>query len=246
MARENLPPRPAPSEDVICARASGGVSVRGPSDDAMEGQMQEVLAYMAKVVQPESSSPAWLTWYDGMVKAHPLAVNSATALIGMGLGDLVAQLGASGHGHFDPVRWLRMASFGVLLAGPLCYKFYEWIDAAVYPERRKENGVVVLKMAIDQLLWSPSFTCVFFAYTCLLRGDPGGTLLMIQERLAPTMCANWLLWPAAHLVNFKVVPPNMRILYVMAVNVVWNVFLSIISNQPQLLASTFGRLGISI
>lgn len=35
----------------------------------------------------------------------------------------------------------------------------------------------------------------------------------MKEKFKPTLMANYVLWPAANLVNFAFVPPSQRILY---------------------------------
>ena len=35
----------------------------------------------------------------------------------------------------------------------------------------------------------------------------------MKEKFKPTLMANYLLWPAANLINFAFVPPSQRILY---------------------------------
>ena len=37
--------------------------------------------------------------------------------------------------------------------------------------------------------------------------------LMLQDKLVRTVVANYILWPAAHLVNFRFVPSEQRILF---------------------------------
>jgi protein Mpv17 len=106
---------------------------------------------------------------------------------------------------------------------------------AIQPDRPRDDDTVLIKMVLDQLVWSPAFTCVFFAWLCLTTAElgVGETWPMIQDRLLPTMAANYLIWPLAHLVNFKYVPPSTRILYNMAVSVVWCALLSAIGNDPE-------------
>ena len=41
----------------------------------------------------------------------------------------------------------------------------------------------------------------------------------------PTLYVNWSFWPAFHVLNFRFVPPADRILYINAVQVLFNVFL---------------------
>ncbi len=41
----------------------------------------------------------------------------------------------------------------------------------------------------------------------------------VQAKLLPTLRASYLLWPAAHLVNFSLVPAAQRMLYVNVIGV---------------------------
>lgn len=43
---------------------------------------------------------------------------------------------------------------------------------------------------------------------------------------------NWLLWPAANLVNFGLVPVKFQVLYYNFISMFWNMFLSYIQNTP--------------
>jgi hypothetical protein len=44
-------------------------------------------------------------------------------------------------------------------------------------------------------------------------------LAAAQDKFMPTMAASYKLWPAAHLVNFALVPPAYRVLYTNLVSV---------------------------
>lgn len=41
----------------------------------------------------------------------------------------------------------------------------------------------------------------------------------MKSKLKPTLLANWTVWPLAHVINFALVPPAQRILYINVVNV---------------------------
>lgn len=45
------------------------------------------------------------------------------------------------------------------------------------------------------------------------------------------MKVNWLLWIPAQFINFKFVPPNLRVLAVNVVALVWNVYMSFQSHK---------------
>lgn len=43
------------------------------------------------------------------------------------------------------------------------------LDRNVFPEDPRSNKAVVAKMLLDQLLWAPVFSCVFFTFIHLLQ-----------------------------------------------------------------------------
>ena len=58
------------------------------------------------------------------------------------------------------------------------------------------------------------------------RGVRGGGLAAkLEDDLLDTLKVNWTFWPAFHLLNFRFVAPPDRILYINAVQVLYNVFL---------------------
>lgn len=94
------------------------------------------------------------------------------------------------------------------------------------PDDPTSTKAVLAKTALDQLLWAPAFSCVFFAFINVLDGRPDAVLPAIQNKLLPMMLANYALWPAAHLINFKFVPSRQRILYINCVQILWSAYLS--------------------
>ena len=76
-------------------------------------------------------------------------------------------------------------------------------------------AAVLMEMGLDQTLMAPLMTAAIKA----LEGKPGDAVTEVQTKLQPTMMANWMVWPLAHVVDFALVPPAQRILYVNVVNV---------------------------
>ena len=53
----------------------------------------------------------------------------------------------------------------------------------------------------------------------------GGLAAKLEDDLLDTLKVNWTFWPAFHVLNFRFVAPPDRILYINAVQVLYNVFL---------------------
>lgn len=144
----------------------------------------------------------FVSTYNTCLRRNPVATKACTSFIGFTIGDRLAQTIIDG--PFDPYRTLRLGLYGLLLDGPIGHFWYKLLDVKVYPNDPKSNKAVLTKTALDQLIWAPAMTCVFFAFLKLLEGHPDAILLTIQTKVVPTVLANYLLWPMAHYFNFKV------------------------------------------
>lgn len=83
-----------------------------------------------------------------------------------------------------------------------------------------------MKTAIDQLVWAPAMTVVFFTFLKVLEGHPEQIMAIINAKFLPTLLANYALWPTAHLFNFKFVPSDYRILFNNVISIAWNAYIS--------------------
>eukprot|EP00200_Dunaliella_tertiolecta_P008705 CAMPEP_0202374400 /NCGR_PEP_ID=MMETSP1127-20130417/5236_1 /ASSEMBLY_ACC=CAM_ASM_000462 /TAXON_ID=3047 /ORGANISM="Dunaliella tertiolecta, Strain CCMP1320" /LENGTH=352 /DNA_ID=CAMNT_0048971543 /DNA_START=240 /DNA_END=1298 /DNA_ORIENTATION=+ len=127
---------------------------------------------------------------------------------------------------YDPARAARFLLFSVLLATPVAHQWFNFLDKVILPDAPTSPLAVVLKMMSDQFLMTPFMTSVFFAVMTTLEGHPDRALTTVKDKIKPTLKANYLLWPAAHLVNFGLVPLDLRILYINIVAIGWTVYLS--------------------
>lgn len=106
-----------------------------------------------------------------------------------------------------------------------------WLDGTVDRtfENPKGTAAVAIKTSADQLIWAPVMTAVFFAFLKLLEGTPELIVPTLQTKVIPTVAANYVIWPAAHVISFKYVPSHQRILYNNAIAIFWNAYLSIVA-----------------
>lgn len=74
-------------------------------------------------------------------------------------------------------------------------------------------------MALDQFLMAPVFLVAFFFATKTLEGQPHKLLETLRGTYIRTLLLGYLIWPLAHIINFKFVPNDLRILYVNFVQV---------------------------
>ena len=110
--------------------------------------------------------------------------------------------------------------------GCLGHFYYGALDKRVGIAAPKSAATVVSKVAIDQLIFSPMCTLAFYAYKVTAEGRPTEYFRELEQKLWPTLKAGWMLWPAAHVINFAFVATEHRILYANVVSVAGTFLLS--------------------
>jgi len=134
---------------------------------------------------------------------------------------------------YDKMRGLRFMAFSALVGTPVAYFWYGWLDATILPLAPVSAQAIITKVVMDQVLYSPVMTSLFFSGMAVCDGKGvSGALTMIREKLWPTLLATWVLWPAAHVINFMYVPTDLRILYINIVAIVWTAYLSTVAAAP--------------
>jgi protein Mpv17 len=162
----------------------------------------------------ESPSLPQQLWsaYERQLDAQPVLTKACTSLVGFAVGDVIAQTLVEGAEVIDTVRLLKLSSFGCLVHGTTCHFFYQFLDRRV---PGTDAVPVASKVAIDQILWNPIFGCMFFAWCAVYEGG-GATdaLLRIQQSLWTQVSGSWSFWPFAHVINFRFIPTEQRLLYI--------------------------------
>ncbi|KAK4533572.1 hypothetical protein CCYA_CCYA18G4454 [Cyanidiococcus yangmingshanensis] len=177
--------------------------------------------------RPNPFAGLWALYLEYLAK-RPLLTKMCTSLVGFGLGDVLAQRFLDKQ-KLDGKRLFRMMSFGFLIHGSTGHYWYQFLDQMI-----KGTGVrqVVSKVALDQLLWAPVFTAIFLGYTSLLSGaTTEETMKKIKADTFTGVRASWSVWPIAHAINFRFVPPSQRLLYINSIQIVYNMFLSILAQS---------------
>lgn len=171
--------------------------------------------------------PGWAA-YNRALDESPLTAKACTSLVGWALGDVLAQIFISG-GPFDMKRFITLSAFGFLYHGPSGHYFYNWLDSKI---PGKDGASIAKKIIIDQTMWCPIFMTVFFTYLGLVNGDSLATIgNKVKKDLFSAVQGSWKVWPMVHFVNFKFISNKHRLLFLNAVQVAFNMFLSIIGSK---------------
>lgn len=83
------------------------------------------------------------------------------------------------------------------------------------------------KTVLGQATVFPLYITAFFTYAGILEGKKiPQAIEKMQDKFWRTYVAGSVFWPCANMVNFTLVPATQRVLYVAAVGLLWNVYLS--------------------
>ncbi|XP_017085769.1 mpv17-like protein [Drosophila eugracilis] len=151
----------------------------------------------------------------------------------MGLGDMVAQFGIEKKplNEWDTGRTLRFGALGLVFVGPVLRQWYIFLESRV-PKTLNPMRRCVTKMLADQCIIAPPFTLAMSFLVPLVNGEPADQIRKRIFEYYPSLLArNYMLWPAAQLINFRFVPLSHQVLYVQCVALIWNSYLSLVLNK---------------
>lgn len=219
---ESAVAKAAADEAAVPLPNPAGQAPSGP--DAVASEAERAVNIVDAVLDSVIKAP--YRWYCRSLEAHPLTTKACTSLVGFMLGDLLAQH-MSHPGATDILRVLRLGAYGLLIDGPVGALWYDLLEKVVDPEQPTGTRAVLIKTALDQLVYATIMTAVYFALIRTWEGHPETIIATLQAKFWPTLAANYAIWPLAHIINFKFVPSQFRILYNNVVCVAWLTYLSL-------------------
>eukprot|EP01112_Ceratiomyxa_fruticulosa_P010589 TRINITY_DN2811_c0_g1_i1.p1 TRINITY_DN2811_c0_g1~~TRINITY_DN2811_c0_g1_i1.p1 ORF type:complete len:217 (-),score=47.88 TRINITY_DN2811_c0_g1_i1:122-772(-) len=175
-----------------------------------------------------------LQTYLRLLNSNPVLTKMVTMTTLMAAGDVMAQKieNRQTNKPVDFVRTLRFAGVGFCFSGPLLHLWYKALEK--YVGGGNSTSSVVKKILLDQLVFTPPSFMGFVAVLGTLEGKkPEQIVNKIQQDMWNVLKVNWIIWPAAQYINFRFVPVDLRVLFVGAISLGWNSFLSSAVNNKQ-------------
>lgn len=200
----------------------------------------------------------FFTKYQHSLKTRPYVTNIIGTSIIFSSGDFLAQIlfpeqpvifnnnqkseSDKLQPQYNYERTLRSAVYGGLIFSPIGYNWYNFISGLRFPmyqkivsTRLRSWATLATRVAIDQLVFSPSAVALYFIIMTLLENKHESTVSMLQQKLetnfTDTLVTNWMIWPAFQCFNLSVVPVDFRLLAGNVMGVFWNCYLSWRNNQ---------------
>ncbi|MCJ1314202.1 hypothetical protein MMC25_007882 [Agyrium rufum] len=135
--------------------------------------------------------------------------------------------------QFDFERLTRFMAYGFLMS-PVQFHWFAFLSRA-FPITKQSGTIPALKrVAMDQLMFAPIGLACFFTFMTVAEG--GGRRAVarkFQDVYLPALKANFMLWPAVQILNFRVVPLQFQIPFVSSIGIAWTAYLSLSNSSDE-------------
>ncbi|KAI5460534.1 hypothetical protein BGZ63DRAFT_358742 [Mariannaea sp. PMI_226] len=128
---------------------------------------------------------------------------------------------------FDFERLTRFMSYGFCMA-PVQFKWFRFLEKVFPITKTSAFGPAMKRVAFDQLLFAPFGVAVFFTVMTIAEG--GGRRAVahkLRDMYVPTLKANYVVWPAVQIVNFRLMPVQYQLPFVSTIGIAWTAYLSL-------------------
>ncbi|XP_014677709.1 PREDICTED: mpv17-like protein 2 [Priapulus caudatus] len=171
------------------------------------------------------------------LRKYPIVANSVTYGGLYMASDLTQQtlrhyyVTGRGDEHRLQVDWRSVGNFGAtgtFLLGPIVFLWYRMLDHWM---PGKALRILIPKVVVDQGVLAPCTLALFFAALGTLEGKSVADVKKeIKQKYLTTYLVSWLFWAPAQLLNFYLLPPHFRTVYVGSVALIWTTFLSFVKH----------------
>lgn len=128
---------------------------------------------------------------------------------------------------FDFERLTRFMAYGFCVA-PLQFKWFRFLERAFPMTKTSALGPAMKRVIFDQLVYAPFGVGLFFvAMTVAEGGGRRAVSHKLRDMYVPTLKANYVVWPAVQIVNFRLMPVQFQLPFVSTIGIAWTAYLSL-------------------
>ncbi|POR33512.1 Protein sym1 [Tolypocladium paradoxum] len=128
---------------------------------------------------------------------------------------------------FDFERLTRFMAYGFCVA-PLQFRWFKFLERAFPMTKTSALGPALQRVVFDQLVYAPFGVGLFFVAMTIAEG--GGRRAItnkLRDMYVPTLKANYVVWPAVQIVNFRLMPVMFQLPFVSTIGIAWTAYLSL-------------------
>ncbi|RDA94057.1 hypothetical protein CP533_5279 [Ophiocordyceps camponoti-saundersi (nom. inval.)] len=129
--------------------------------------------------------------------------------------------------EFDFERLTRFMAYGFCVA-PLQFKWFRFLERAFPMTKTSAFGPAMKRVVFDQFVYAPFGVGLFFvAMTVAEGGGRRAVSNKLRDMYVPTLKANYVVWPAVQVVNFRLMPVQFQLPFVSTIGIAWTAYLSL-------------------
>ena len=170
--------------------------------------------------------------YKGCLQQYPIYTKSLTscsiAIVGEVIASVVKGLVRQEKINVDLRRVAVFGVYGLVCTGPMLHYWYMFLEFLLTKKLGLSgNSKVLVKLLIDRGIWAPPFVLFTITFLQFLQTFcPKETAAAVKRNYAAVLLMNQKVWVPGQALNFAAVPVEYQVLFVNAVNVGWNTYLS--------------------
>ncbi len=112
---------------------------------------------------------------------------------------------------FDFERLTRFMAYGFCMA-PIQFRWFKFLEKTFPITKTAAFLPAMRRVAFDQLIFAPfGVACFFTAMTIAEGGGRRAVYVKMRDMYVPTLKANYVLWPAVQVINFRLMPVQFQL-----------------------------------
>ncbi|KAF4122256.1 Mpv17 / PMP22 family [Geosmithia morbida] len=132
---------------------------------------------------------------------------------------------------FDFERLTRFMTYGFCMA-PIQFKWFGFLERIFPITKTSALGPAIKRVTFDQFIFAPCSLAFFFTVMTVAEG--GGRRAVankLRDMYVPTLKANYIVWPAVQIVNFRLIPIPLQLPFVSTIGIAWTAYLSLATSS---------------
>ncbi|KAJ8753482.1 hypothetical protein K2173_019881 [Erythroxylum novogranatense] len=127
---------------------------------------------------------------------------------------------------YDLVRTARMGGYGLIVLGPALLFWFNFVSK-ILPQ--KDLITTFKKMAMEQTIFDPAMTVLFFSLNAFLQG---------WIKLLPTMLNGVMYWPVCDFITFRFFPVHLQPLVSNSFSCIWTIYMTYMASLEKVGATS--------
>lgn len=179
-------------------------------------------------------------WYMDACTEKPFLAKGLTSATIAALGDVIAQSmeGTASASGFSPKRVATFFFCNLLFTGPFIHLWYTFLNLVGDKMKERFGSVSKLKMTLTQVfldqtlgtfVFFPLYIYVYDAFDSVVRLHqlPSWTRATekCRQHVWGIILTQYRVFPLSNMINFGLVPYEMRVLFTSTVSLFWNIYL---------------------